>query len=270
VFGRRNKIQLAEIDKLDEIRDRLVNIESKLNLSLGIPDRRVYAAINEGFGHSDQLYGCVTFSQSADDMIAVGVFDTLGIKNPSYLDIGAHHPVHISNTYLLYLRGSRGINVEANPALIKPFNEIRPEDINLNIGVSDKVGRMTFFRFGETSGLNTFNPNRAEYVEKELGFPVIDRIDIDVTTVSEIVSKHWGGEFPDYLSLDVEGLDYAILNSIDYARSSPKLVSVEANDGEAVTTITELMIRKGYHPHFRIRGNLLFLRKDCKAAMFPE
>jgi FkbM family methyltransferase len=187
-----------------------------------------------------------------------------------YLDIGAHHPVHISNTYLLYLRGSRGINVEANPALIKPFNEIKPEDINLNIGVSDKVGRMTFFRFGETSGLNTFNPNRAEYVEKELGFPVIDRIDIDVTTVSEIVSKHWGGEFPDYLSLDVEGLDYAILNSIDYARSSPKLVSVEANDGEAVTTITELMIRKGYHPHFRIRGNLLFLRKDCKAAMFPE
>ncbi len=67
--------------------------------------------------HPDQRFGGVTHAQHGDDIIIRAVFDNLGIDNPSYLDIGAHHPTNISNTKLFYDAGSRGINVEANPNL---------------------------------------------------------------------------------------------------------------------------------------------------------
>jgi FkbM family methyltransferase len=193
----------------------------------------------------------------------------IGIEKPSYLDIGAHHPIKISNTALLYLRGSRGINIEANPSLFDAFQKHRPEDINLNVGVADASGRMTFYRFSETSGLNTFDADRARYVEKNLGFPITSKIDVDVTTVSEIVERYCGGKFPDYLTLDVEGLDFRILNSIPYEKYAPKLINVEANHEADARAISRLLREKGYRPHFRMRGNLFFLQDKYASASIP-
>lgn len=53
-----------------------------------------------------------SFSQAGEDRIVTFVFGTLRVSRPSYLDIGAYHPYHLSNTALLHLGGSRGINIE--------------------------------------------------------------------------------------------------------------------------------------------------------------
>src|SRR5690606_9910227 len=74
-------------------------------------------------GHPDQHYGHITYSQHGEDLLILNLFDQLQIKNPSYLDLGAHHPTDISNTKLLYDRGSRGVNIEANRHLIEAFYE---------------------------------------------------------------------------------------------------------------------------------------------------
>lgn len=257
------------IDRLTDVQTRLVNIENKLNFVLRQDASDLYKSANDLIGSEDQLYGCITFSQSADDIISICILEMIGVDKPSYLDIGAHHPIKISNTALMYQRGSRGVNIEANPALIEPFYKYRPEDINLNVGVSDQSGRMTFYRFDEQSGLNTFNPERRRYVEEELGIPLKDQIVVEVTTVSDIVDKHCGGVFPDFLSLDVEGLDFRILNSIPYEKYGPKLINVEANHAEDVTNIVSLLTRKGYRPHFRMRGNLFFLKAEYGSANIP-
>jgi hypothetical protein len=44
----------------------------------------------------------VSYSQSGEDLIVRVYFDILGITNPTYIDIGAHHPYFISNTALFY------------------------------------------------------------------------------------------------------------------------------------------------------------------------
>ena len=80
-----------------------------------------------------------SYSQCGEDLIIAFLFRSLGIERPGYIDIGAHHPTYLSNTRLLYARGSRGINIEANPALIRRFRTQRPGDVNLNIGIVDEV-----------------------------------------------------------------------------------------------------------------------------------
>ena len=103
------------------------------------------------------LFGNVTYSQHGEDLFLLNIFHLLGIEKPSYLDIGCHHPTIDSNTALLYQRGSRGINIDANPLLIPQFDEQRPEDINLNIGIGANPGKATFYQVDDRSGLNSFS-----------------------------------------------------------------------------------------------------------------
>jgi hypothetical protein len=86
-----------------------------------------------------------SYSQSGEDLIISFIFDTLRIKKPSYIDIGAHHPYFISNTALLYENGSRGINIEPDPVLFKKINKVRKKDINLNFGIGEKESVMDFY-----------------------------------------------------------------------------------------------------------------------------
>src|SRR5688572_17355247 len=85
-------------------------------------------------------YRKISYSQSGEDLIIKYIFDNLGISQPSYFDIGAHHPFFLSNTALFYSLGCRGINVEPDPSLFTPFKDKRKEDINLNIGISSSEG----------------------------------------------------------------------------------------------------------------------------------
>ena len=56
-----------------------------------------------------------------------------------YVDIGAHHPVKYSNTYLLWLNGWSGINIDPLPNVMALFDKYRPKDINLNIVIQKKM-----------------------------------------------------------------------------------------------------------------------------------
>jgi len=76
-----------------------------------------------------------SYSQCGEDLLIRFLFDLLRVSRPSYIDLGAHHPSYLSNTKKLYSEGCRGINIEANPALIASFHRHRSKDLNLNIGI---------------------------------------------------------------------------------------------------------------------------------------
>lgn len=59
----------------------------------------------------------------------------MGIENPSYLDVGCNHPYEGNNTALLYLKGSCGVNIDANFNCIQLMNAERPDDTNICVGV---------------------------------------------------------------------------------------------------------------------------------------
>lgn len=216
-------------------------------------------------GHPDQHFGYITYSQHFDDGMILNLFKLIGIKNPSYLDLGAHHPVNISNTKLLYDRGARGVNVEANPILIEAFKRERPLDTNVNIGVDVSSGTATFYMYSDSSGRNTFSPNEVKSLEGVL--TVRSEISLPVWTLQQIVDRYCNGTFPAFLSCDIEGLDYAVLSSAKFTNLTPCVVCVETrpHDGENMKL---MMNSKGFFPYCRMGENLFFVRNEFKEMVY--
>lgn len=254
----------------EEIRERVIHIEAKIDSVLdrfgGLVDEK-----NTYRGHPDQLFGGITYSQSGEDLIIINIFHMNGINNPSYIDIGAHHPFNISNTALLYLHGSRGINVEANPNLIQAFNLHRHEDINLNCGVGPKSGSFNFYFIDDFSGRNTFSREDAEeFVKLNPKFRIQKVQQISVKTIDDIISDYAGGKFPDLLSIDAEGWDIDILRSASFDKSRPMVICVEVElngESDRASRLAGIMRELGYKFYVRTVSNLIFVHHDAMISL---
>jgi len=172
-------------------------------------------------------YGKSSYSQCGEDLIINHIFKQIGIENPSYIDIGAHHPFYLNNTAFFYLKGSKGINIEPDPNLFNEFVNYRKSDINLNIGIGIKSETADFYIMNEST-LNTFIKEEAEKAIKEHALYSIKEVKkISIKPLNDILEKFWEGKFPDFISLDVEGLDEQIISSLNYDIERPKIICVE-------------------------------------------
>jgi FkbM family methyltransferase len=267
---------------------RLVNIEIKINdltrdmrLGFGNIPRQLggvkvaSAPSDDAFaqfaGSSDQAFGHLTYAQHGEDLIVANIFALLKIEHPTYLDVGANHPIVGSNTALLYARGSRGIAVEANPALLPLWQELRPGDVALNLAVGTEKGELTLFRIDEFSGRNTTSRSVAEdFVAAYPQFRVQDMLKVKATTLNDIVAEHTGGNWPDFLSIDLEGLDYAVLAVADFSFGRPTVLCVEwrdASGGDESARFFPLLDVQGFVPVFRTWGNLIAVHRSAIAAL---
>jgi FkbM family methyltransferase len=245
---------------LREIHDRVVHIELKID---SLASNQAWAT--DFSGHADQRYGHITYSQHGEDLVFASIFDHLRLNAPSYLDVGAHHPLNCNNTALIYRRGGRGVNVEANPDVMPEFHRLRPEDKNVNVGVGPHEGTMTLYRIDAFSGRNTFSRAAAdEFVKTHPQFAIVDTIEVKLVTIESLVDKYCEGSFPDLLSIDTEGLDYAILESASFANGRPRVLCVEGTSaaGTVDHEISELAQYKGFVPYVRMGENLIFLDED--------
>lgn len=203
------------------------------------------------------IFGNHTWSQHGDDLFLMNCFFLLGIEKPSYLDIGAHHPTQISNTALMYSRGSRGINVEANPMLFREFLKQRPEDINVNVGVGVESGLKRFYILDDNSGLNSFCKEEIIRLEFEPRF----YLNLNVITLKELIREHCNGSYPELLNTDIEGWDHDVLASADFSKTRPRIICAEIRPHASKNTI-EMLDSKGYTLLTRIMGNLIFVRNE--------
>lgn len=147
-----------------------------------------------------------------------------------YVDVGAHHPVRYSNTYYFYNKGWRGINIEPTPTAIKPFKILRSRDINLNVGVGAARDNLTFYCFNEPA-LNTFSEEVALSVDqKDNKYKITQRVKVEVLPLRDILASHLPkGVKIDFMSIDVEGLDFEVLKSNDWDKYSPEYLLVEGH-----------------------------------------
>ena len=211
----------------------------------------------------------ISYSQGGEDILISMIFDTLGIQKPSYLDIGAHHPLYLSNTAYFYENGSRGINIEADPALIANFKKQRPQDINLNIGICDKntSEEISFYIINEPT-LNTFSKKEAESYSSKGNYKIVDVIKIPVFTVQNIVDKYYHNSTPDFLTLDAEGIDDIVIRSIDFDSFTPKVLCVETaefNAGKELIKnkpLIKYIIEKGYFIFADTYNNTIFMHEE--------
>jgi FkbM family methyltransferase len=207
------------------------------------------------------FHGERSYAQSGEDIILRHLFDILGVAQPGYLDIGAHQPVSLSNTYLFYRQGSRGLCIEPDPELLARFHRKRPQDALMGVGVADRPGELEFFVMSASS-LNTFSMEDARRSEA-LGHRIVRRLKIPVITVNEALERC--GKPPDFVSIDIEGLDEAVVSMIDFQRFRPAAFCIEtltyAENGEGTKKqpIFDLFLRHGFFPYADTHVNTIFV-----------
>jgi FkbM family methyltransferase len=227
---------------------------------------------------SDQRrYGPNYYSHSGADLIVMNLFELLDIKQTAtYLDIGAHHPTVISNTALLYENGLRGTNVEANPNLIQAFMRERSEDLNLNLGIAEQSGEMDFYFIDKWSGRNTFSKEAAEgFISDHPDFRISEVQKIPTLTLNDLINKYLREKFPDFLSIDVEGLDYKVLKGTDFSHSHshPRIICAETVDYQGKDNyepFSYMLERKGFTTYCRLAADTIFIwHKDASQLSIP-
>ena len=205
-----------------------------------------------------------SWSQEGEDLVLQRFFEDRKGKG-FFVDVGAHHPIRFSNTYKFYLKGWRGINIDAMPGSMNPFKKIRPLDINLEIAVSDKEEILTYFIFNEPA-LNTFSETEASLKDGLNDYKIIEKKQMQTQRLETILDKYLPKEKEiDFLSIDVEGLDYMVLISNNWIKYKPELILIEdlQSDIEQVISsqIYYLMKSKGYKLVARTVNTLFFRLK---------
>ncbi|MBA4190324.1 MAG: hypothetical protein C0467_20245 [Planctomycetaceae bacterium] len=162
----------------------------------------------------------VSYSMNREDVLLQRVFADQATG--FYVDVGANSPHRFSNTKHFYDRGWRGINVEPS----RVFDELaahRPRDINLRLAASDANGTVEFHECDDTSLSSV--PDR----QLPEGFVVAAPKVIPARTLASVFEEHANGPI-DFMSVDVEGYELAVLRGNDWKRFRPRVLVVEATE----------------------------------------
>lgn len=123
-----------------------------------------------------------SFSQGGEDIlipdIAKGMLGMTSAGN--YVDVGCNAPIHYSNTFNLYLRGWRGLNIDANYELIKECQRVRRDDISICAAVSDSEREATFHKSKDTHLMATIDETQLSEWRKHWDYANEDVVQSDV------------------------------------------------------------------------------------------
>ena len=186
-----------------------------------------------------------------------------------YIDVGSHHPLINNNTYILYKRGWKGINVDLDFNSIDMFNYFRPKDHNIQIALSNKIGFTDLYFFHNRSAKNTITKSRGK------GAKSIKRVKTD--TLNNIIkNSKINTKKIDFLSIDVEGNELNVLKGLNFKNYRPKIISIEfikpnikefyQHDIKNIfkSDIYKFMISKKYKLVNWIHDDLIFISKTSK------
>lgn len=143
-----------------------------------------------------------------------------------YIDVGAGHPIHSNVSFLFYLRGWSGITVEPNPWLAQLSAAVRTRDRRIDSLLGAAPGQAIYHLVEEFHGLSTTVESNAAAAQKQFN-RAVKSFPVPVTTLKAICRSYAPAQI-DFLKIDVEGSEQAVLEGNDWARFRPKVILAEA------------------------------------------
>ena len=187
----------------------------------------------------------ISYAQNYEDVMLARALR--GVAKGFYIDVGAQDPVHDSVTKAFYEMGWRGINIEPVTHWFNRLVADRPQDINLQLAVSDSPGILHLFEVVD-SGLSTTDPNfAARHIQA--GHQICES-DIECLPLDKICEAHGVGEIQ-FLKIDCEGGEAAALRGLSLDRIRPWIILLEATEPNsqkpAYMEWESLLTEHGYH-----------------------
>ena len=219
-------------------------------------------------------YSKKSFSISSVDLILDRIFSNF--KDGIYLDIGCNHPIKYNNTYLLFKKGWKGINVDLDSDSIKQFNLMRRNDHNVNELITSKDNEeKDLYFYHRRSAINTISKDLAEKRQtKPINIKKLKGLSIN-TIIEESPFKN---KKINLLSIDIENYEYEALKEFNFNKYNIDVIVSEVTDLDSSTlelynnsleTVTgskiyDLLTRNNYKLINWVNSDLVFINKKSK------
>lgn len=166
-----------------------------------------------------------SYTGNLEDVLLRRCFE--GVTDGFYVDIGAHHPTNASVTRWFYEQGWSGINIEPGDGIVH-LRADRPRDINLELAVSDREGETTFWVHSGNTGTSSLLDSVSDLVAERAG--EIKPLQVRLSTLPAILDEHALGRHIQFLKIDAEGAEDAIISAADWLRHRPEVLVVESSE----------------------------------------
>jgi FkbM family methyltransferase len=205
----------------------------------------------------------ISYSQFGEDITAANLFRN--VDSGFYVDVGAHHPLRLSNTAELHIRGWQGVNVEPRQEGIRLFQQYRPHAINVRMAIHNELDTVTLYKF-RGGRINTILPGRAESL-KATKEPVGEEV-VPALSLNGLFEEHVPeGVHVHYLSVDIEGYDTEAILAFDLNRFKPDVICVEIHRFDilhlADHPIVQYLTDHGYELYAINIMSFTFVRTDA-------
>ncbi len=208
----------------------------------------------------------VSYSQAGEDAILRFLFFDYGKKVIEYLDLGTNKPTLNNNTYWFYKNGSKGTCVEADIDLVKLIQKRRGLDNIIHAGVSVSDSKEALFYIFDQPAINTFNKEEADLRLKSGVNKLLKTINVPLIKINDLIRNNFIN-YPDLLSIDIEGLDLDVLKEIDYHSYPIPVICVESCDYSEThikpkdNQIIEFLTSIGYEVYADTYINTIFVNR---------
>ena len=204
-------------------------------------------------------------SQFGEEKFILSFFDK-GYKG-KFLDIGCFHPTRHNNTYKMYKKGWRGMNIDLNPLSIDLFKLARPKDINICTAISDKKSVKNLYFLGDLDTKNTIEENHTNFLNKEFSInnKDIGTKKVKTETLNHILEKYKYYKI-DFMNIDIEGHELKALKNFNFKKFDIKIICVEIiNHNKKSILVNKQLIKflkiKGYILQDKVAVNYIFKKK---------
>lgn len=199
------------------------------------------------------LYFCAvkykTYSQHGEDLAITKILKDYELSQINYIDVGCNHPMDISNTFLFYRHGAKGICIDANKEFRYLYKYFRKRDLFFPIGIGSKC-EMANFHISKTPVISGFQNSilneRSEYV------PILT---LDLACCNLDLKKIT------LLNIDVEGLNFEVLKGAFGILKLTEVVCIEFDDEIERESICKFLL-EDFLLVEELSCNLLFQRKS--------
>ena len=189
-----------------------------------------------------------------------------GAKRSGFcVEVGAYDGVNLSNTYLFERSGWSGVLVEPDPDMAERCRRERPRSLTFQCAAGDSAGEISFYKVAGGEAYSTTSLGAAHRERLDRMGLAWREVRVDVRTLDSMLEEARAPGV-DFVSIDVEGGELAVLRGFDIRRWRPAVVIVETNAARRDPEIRRYFVDSGYAYHHSIDVNDFYLPVEAGSA----